>query len=332
MKTILCVVITFFLGTSFATIHTVSNRPNTDPDFTTLNAAHNAAQPGDTLYVCGSPTGYGDFSMSKQLTLIGPGFFLEENPQTQVSVFTAIIDHLTFNTGSGGSLITGMQLTRITCNTSNLTLMRNYIRSTESPSDYIINIGYSHTNVSVLQNYMYYNAEYASSVGLIESGSNSHGILIANNIMISLEQKNIYIAPNSSASIENNVIQGGSVTISNTVFQNNIQVSGSFTAGTGNQIQHNLGNSDQFGTENGNQSNVDMNTVFAYSGSTDGQYALLPASPAVGAGLGGVDCGAYGGDGPYVLSGMPANVPSIYELSAPSSGFSLPLRFKARTH
>jgi len=109
-------------------------------------------------------------------------------------------------------------------------------------------------------------------------------------------------------------------------------ISGSFISASSSQVLYNLGSGEQFGTQNGNQINVDMNAVFTYSGSTDGQYTLLPSSPAVGAGLGGVDCGAFGVPSPYVLSGMPANIPSIYLLNAPASGFTLPLRIKARTH
>ena len=48
-----------------------------------------------------------------------------------------------------------------------------------------------------------------------------------------------------------------------------------------------------------------MTTVFKYTGSTDGRYKLKAGSPAIGYGVGGVDCGIYGGPEPYVLSGMP---------------------------
>jgi hypothetical protein len=50
----------------------------------------------------------------------------------------------------------------------------------------------------------------------------------------------------------------------------------------------------------------------------DSNAELKPGSPAIGKGLHGVDCGAFGGGVPYILAGMPP-VPSIYSLTAPSS-------------
>ena len=93
---------------------------------------------------------------------------------------------------------------------------------------------------------------------------------------------------------------------------------------------------DALGTENGNQSNVDMSTVFvgAGEGSTDGQWQLAENSPAIGAGLGGVDLGAFGGPTPYVLSGLPS-MPAIYFLNAPISGSTnsgLQVQLKAKGH
>ena len=55
--------------------------------------------------------------------------------------------------------------------------------------------------------------------------------------------------------------------------------------------------------------NVAMADVFAdYEGSldfsTDGKWQLKDGSPAIGAGMDGVDCGAFGGITPYILSGI----------------------------
>ncbi|MBY0436007.1 MAG: hypothetical protein K2U26_18100, partial [Cyclobacteriaceae bacterium] len=44
----------------FATIRTVSNDPNRPAQFTTIQAALNAATPGDTVYVSGSATAYNE--------------------------------------------------------------------------------------------------------------------------------------------------------------------------------------------------------------------------------------------------------------------------------
>ena len=94
---------------------------------------------------------------------------------------------------------------------------------------------------------------------------------------------------------------------------------------TGNTISYNiLGSSDTVAI--GNQYDVDMASVFVdYDGalgySTDGKWQLKAGSPAIGTGLGGVDCGAFDGIEPYVLSGLP-EVPHIYEVIMPGTVIS----------
>jgi hypothetical protein len=65
----------------------------------------------------------------------------------------------------------------------------------------------------------------------------------------------------------------------------------------------------------------------------DSGAVLNTGSIAIGVGLNGFDCGAFGGPGPYVLSGMPP-VPSIYTLVVPSpaSGSSLLVTFSVTSH
>jgi hypothetical protein len=81
-------------------------------------------------------------------------------------------------------------------------------------------------------------------------------------------------------------------------------------------------------TGNNNLFNVDfspgnINAVFTgypvdISGETnDGKYKLKPGSPAIGAGIGGVDLGIFGGPNPYRLSGIPS-IPAFYKLEASS--------------
>ena len=48
---------------------------------------------------------------------------------------------------------------------------------------------------------------------------------------------------------------------------------------------------------------------------------LKAGSPAIGGGVSGADCGAFGGPAPYVLSGVP-NLPHIYEADVPASATS----------
>ena len=52
--------------------------------------------------------------------------------------------------------------------------------------------------------------------------------------------------------------------------------------------------------------------------SNDGRWMLAASSPAKGTGVGGTDCGIYGGVNPYRLSGIPP-IPSFYKLTATST-------------
>lgn len=114
---------------------------------------------------------------------------------------------------------------------------------------------------------------------------------------------------------------------------NIVQEAAGTVTGTGNSIYNNIDAGDHFGTENGNQVNVDMSTVFVGTGSTDGQWQLAAGSPAIGAGFNGVDCGMFGGPTPYVLSGIPS-IPSIYIFDAPAIGSTaggLPVRLSVKS-
>lgn len=78
MKTRISILtITFFFTVSmcFASTWTVSSNPSTIGQFSTIQAACDAAADGDTIYVYGSPNVYPAFTvMDKKLVIIGPGW------------------------------------------------------------------------------------------------------------------------------------------------------------------------------------------------------------------------------------------------------------------
>ena len=161
-------------------------------------------------------------------------------------------------------------------------------------------------------------------------------MLISNNIIINgyyMIRDAIETSSNVSNIIINNNVIWGNINCYYSHLMNNIQYLGNFyNQSSSNTYFNNIGNSDQFGTENGNQVNVDMETIFVGTGSTDGQWQLADGSPAIAAGYSGEDCGAYGGIIPYKLSGIPSVIPAIYFFSAPAVGFELPIEIKAKSH
>ena len=297
----------------------VNNNTDFDAGFTTLEAAVSSASNGDTIYIEGSATEYAGAVINKQLTIIGPGFFLSENPKTQANNVAATFNSdITFTTGSDGSTIMGCKVGSgddVIINASDITVIRNHL--------YNIYFNGTSNNILVAQNYVeYLISTWGSPYGQITNS------IISNNII-----KGQIITGNSSGSliVSNNVCLTNywnfPIDCYNATIQNNILIYDYRTIqpNTGNTISYNIMASD--GTNsNGNQYNIDMTSVFAdFDGaldmSTDGKWKLKDGSPAIGAGSGGTDCGAFGGLSSYILSGIP-NLPHIYEADVPASASS----------
>jgi hypothetical protein len=290
----------------------VNNNPGADPDYATLQAANDAASNGDTIYVEGSPTDYDGADISKKLVIIGPGYFLTDNDSTQAFGIAATFkDNISFNTGSAGSIITGCKINNtITLSVNDISIIRCNVQ-------YIM--GYADVNnILILQNY----------VNTINSGSyyKTTNSVISNNIV-----SQIYISSSSgNLQIVNNVCTydyGYAINAYNASIANNIITSTTYgiAVNTGNAINNNIFAG--AGTNaNGNLYNVVMANVFVdFSGSLnysdDAKWKLKTGSPAIGAGVSGVDCGVFGGPTPYVLSGVP-NLPHIYEATIPGTAYS----------
>lgn len=297
-------------------LHRVNNNTDFDADFTTLQAAVIAASNNDTIYVEASATEYAGATINKPLTIVGPGFFLSENPKTQANNVPATFDgDITFTTGSEGSTIMGCKLSYndLTISVSEITVIRNYL--------YNVKFTGTCNNIVLAQNYVY---------NSINAG---YGEIITNTIISNNIIRGQIVTYNSSGSliVSNNVCfttyMSFPIDVYNASIQNNILIDDNATIApnTGNTISYNI--MAAFGTDsNGNQYNIDMDLVFAdFNGalglSTDGKWDLRVASPAIGAGISGADCGAFYGPTSYVLSGVP-NLPHIYEAEVPASATS----------
>lgn len=304
------------------------NNTGLQADFTSIQAAHDAVTvlAGDTLHLESSPKTYGDLVSTKKLIILGPGYFLHLNLNQQSSPTTATITSFKLNTGSSGTVISGLSITGNNyIYTGDVTITRNYV------DDAIyLSRDYSYGNVIISGNYGINNINHtgASGTSLITN------VLILNNVIGYVSLLNQY-----SGTFANNIVSSVSNTIYNFVIKNNICTSTSNTAvfgGSSNLISNNICSSALgLPAGNGNQTSVSMTIVFvgATGYSTDGQWQLAINSPAKGAGLNGEDCGIYGGNSPYRLSGLP-KIPSIYKLSAPSNsnGNILPITISIKSN
>ena len=317
-----------------AKIWRVDNNGGSPGDFTTAQAAHDAATVAvnDTLYFNGSGTSYGPLTLNKRLYVFGPGFFLTQNPQTQAAPDYAYLDQLRVNPSAAGSLITGMAMLRAFLFASNTLFKRNYVAS----NTHAVVIGdngqlvgtFTPSNVLCVQNYIATNPG-ARALWVASGCSN---IIVTNNYIANTNVNYEAVYALSSMIFSNNMVYGTLTTSSTDV--TNTYLYGGGVGGGSNSYHNNICDGTQFPAGNGNIQSQPIANVCVNSGSSDGMFLLKPSSPAIGTGLGGVDMGLFGGSDPYVLSGLPA-IPAIWSFTAPSSGSGtsgLNVNIKAKSH
>jgi hypothetical protein len=305
MKKVFSVIVFCFLMSSLsAKIWTVDNTGKV-ANFTTTTAAVTSAQDGDTLLIGGSATAYADITLSKKLVIYGTGYFLTENPNTIETKALVTINSITFAFGSNGSELIGITsgtMINVTVDAANIIIRRCYISQ--------INI--NGNNCLLKQCYITFTS---SAWCLTITGLNN---IIRNCFVYNTYTGNLTynraISSSGSNVFENNIIYGN-VTLNSCAFGNNIYRFGTASF-TNCDPYNNICNDIQCGTTNGNQAYVNITNVFITSGTSDSKWQLSGTSVAKAAGLGGVDCGIYGGNDPYILSGMP-DIPVITSIVVP---------------
>jgi hypothetical protein len=305
----------------------VNNKLTDNPSakiYSDIQDAHDAAFNDDTLMIEGSSESYSGFTCTKKLVIKGPGYYLDENPGLSANTLPARVSSaIYFYEGSDGSVIMGVDITgSIFLSDNNLTVRRCILGQT--------NISTNLENITI--------SECIFSFGYLNS------LLVTNLVLINniFTNSGFYIQQASTGAFLNNVIACDIVTIPSGIdIKNNIF----FTTSKANvilpllpdpNICNNISITDHFGTDNNNQANVSEASLFlgALTESTDGTWQLKEGSPAIGAGEGGVDCGAFGGPQPYILSGLPVG-PVIYELNVSSyatEDIKLPVTIKVKSH
>lgn len=341
-KLYLALLCTAISGMANAKIWRVNNNTGVLANFTSIQAAVDAVTtlPGDTIHVEASGSGYGACYLTKRVVIIGAGYYLSEtapmvaNPKTEVNPNISFINNMYFNPGSKGAVVSGMYIgSYCVIQDSLVTVQRCYIGGDVYFADSYTNYsGYADT---IRQNVIN---------GGLRAGYNSTGrwktMLIYNNIIYSpngadfsgnINNVDGYIINNDFVYYYSAI--GGnqtSMTSANIVYQNNIFGNVTFGAYQNSNVYfNNICKGTGIPAGNGNIQNVDAAAVVYKDWigdgtglSSDGRYALKTGggNPAVGAGSlngGPVDCGAFGGPAPYILSGMP-NAPSIYALTVPT--------------
>lgn len=304
MKPLFTLLLVFVFSSELhAKVLTVSNRPGATAQYKTVTAAITAAAVNDTIYIHGSETSYGSFTVNKKLTFIGPG----HNPKTTLPL-AAIVTQVLINApnaAASGSAFIGLTVSELRCdaNTSGqdaITIRRCSINSYISADG---NAGTTCTNWIIENNIVH--RIYAST------GTNASNFIIRNNIinggtifgaLTSVITNNLFLGGSAvfsdvkNALIQNNIFQNADpVGASSSTFNNNITFAGTATALP-------------YGTNSGTANQVGVNPLFTKyttGGFTyDHDFHLRTGSPGKNAGTDGTDIGLYGGLG-YSETGEP---------------------------
>jgi hypothetical protein len=279
-----------------------------------VQAAITAASAGDSIYISGSNTNYGSFSVNKRLSIFGTGY----NPIKQVplvsTVTTINFDTITSVSGASGTSIYGLNTSNISDNygARNITLERNYFISSISPNANGANW--------VIKNNMILSTVYINiSNVLIENNLFSGGYISTSNQPTVVVNHNVFMYTIGSgfyctyyvtfATFTNNIFWGASplgTGVGNCVFNNNLTfqtpadaIPGGSNSGTGNLV-----------AVNPNFVNAPTPAInYSYD------YNVTGASAAHNAGTDGTDLGIYGGVAAMPdLTGMPA-IPQMIQMN-----------------
>ena len=322
-----------------------------------LPAALTAAAAGDIIYVDGGI--YGDITLTKKVILIGTGYF---GAGGSAAPAEATLGTVQFKPGSQGSVIMGFLAANIEVGTSSITVARNrvsghiWIGYCTGCGDY--NWGATASNVIVKQNYVdeelvaatavsgtstVYNFSFRNNIvlGGFGSGGRVSGEYVNNTFGYKFDGGR-FATDNgpggggvcqlqSAIRYKNNIMaqfNGGGCTVYSPsllppVFSNNVLVSavsvpGNITLTTAQRDNMFVGWPTQTGTTIGQ----------------DARSQLKAGAVALTAGEGGTEAGAFGGDDPYVLGGVPF-IPTITQLTVPSmvtQGGTLNVTVKAQTN
>lgn len=300
-----------------ATILIVDKNP-TAPSGSYLNVADAvaAASPGDTIYITPAATDYGNFSLSKQLVIMGNGHY--PNPYNDYPWISEVGNININHSNASGSTIMGLRIKKISTSISNvIDIIISQNRITEN-----VNSSTGSTNWVIRKNLFYLSPSYYSNFKIFIN-NNAHWF-IENNIFSGIRPTAgyVYFITNSNShdvAISNNIFIGDSLVIgnykvfsevSNAIITNNIfyykDPTGCEYCNFSNNLTYKTTQDTlPYGNNTGayNISNQDPQFVNApqtsHNYNYDYDYHLLQGSPGTNAGSDGTNIGIYGGTYPY---------------------------------
>lgn len=314
---------------------TVDNNTGSAAQYTDLQTAIDAVQPGDTILVAGSVTSYGTVTPKKKIVLIGAGY-----AGLSSKIAGLFFENLTAVDGSSDSFVSGFDINTLRFNTTYVNRVSTgflsgiiiercqiaviaYFNTQDSYSNFILrnNIitnsnefnlsgALQGTYSSILYaNNIFSDGFFSSTVNVsisngvefIQSAESMSGVVIRNNIFIgsNVSAFNQVIG----ATVENNIFYGRTL-IPLTAYNSfdSLQYSLNFNNNISYLASQDLTLNSWFAV---GADNLDANAQFVSfppdgaSFSIEHNYRLQAGSPAIGAGVNGEDLGIYGGAYPW---------------------------------
>ena len=321
-KKILTLVAVCAAITANATILRVSNVNGSTAPYSTIQAAHDAASAGDTIMVDGSSTVYEQTEISKKLVLIGPGFWINENGFVQESAPSATVSFVVHK-DAAGTVIEGFRLYyyinyALSIRADNCVVRRCYLQNGSNVGIQFSRDDDNDPNPSGAVIHQNFFDNCGISIYRLVYETQMTNLQITNNIFIHNEGTGWDITYISNSYIAYNTMIGGSsyvgfAFVNASTIEHNIirfiQVNEKY-AGFRNDIIH-YGNIHDVDDNEWNENVELINTNVEYS--TDKDICDLELIKEYS-----IDHGAFAGDSPYVLSGIPA-APVIEDMIVPTT-------------
>jgi hypothetical protein len=294
------------------TIRVVNNTPNAPSGenvFSTIQEAHDAADPGDIIHVIPSNSNYDNsVTITKQLTIYGIGFNPDKDIPQLSQVGNIILEEDELEGNPSGSRIEGLSISSITLrDTLNDILIRENIFTT----------GISTVGAELINGIELINNVFGGGVQLSSSTTPIQNVVIANNIFTRNSES---INAGNFTLIQNNLFLGsGGMAFGNLedcIVANNIFFGRRPNAGSARTFERNIfnnnltfGNDDNSipleGSNTGSNNLEGVNPQFINLSLTSSPWdfswdpGLEEGSPAIGAGTDGTDIGLFGGTLPF---------------------------------
>ena len=297
----------------------VNNNTASGADFVDVNAAmgDERVTEGDTLYLDPGTYLTNTQYITRRVTIVGSGYLHQEST-VGPAIFRGGLD---IKDNAAGTKIEGCVFTAfnyIYVSVDKVTFERNYFwgpRVYSGNSKYLVfHANYIETECEAISGSGVYTPGWVITNNIIKSGSNPYyggnsvksldNATIQNNVIINHDSDDCCIYDVWSSVITNNIIINARNATNGHIYSpnnNNIITNNVTSSNADHADWANFPNNIFLGSN-------DLTAVFDTTGTADRYYRLCEGSPAKGAGVGGIDCGAYAGDS-YVPSGLPLYYP-----------------------